>query len=254
MRRGWPLGCTTDSDRTAASSGCVAAARQPARTSAAVAREQAAEAGQARAAARRPARPRASRTSVDGLPQVVVAAAVPSSGQVAQPGGGEVVRGSARAASAVGVRVEQRVAVLGDEPEQQPVDDAQQGCVQVVEPDARRRRGARAASVLAGCWRKPVPRVSRACLDAVAQQVQRADALADGGGAPPLQPAVDRRRTVGRPRRGTGGTAGRAGRSRRRARRRTSPRGRTRRRPARSGVVESRSSRSTRPLETIAHR
>ena len=37
------------------------------------------------------------------------------------------------AAPRVGVAVEQRVAVLGDGPEQQPVDDAQQVLVHVVE-------------------------------------------------------------------------------------------------------------------------
>ena len=65
-----------------------------------------------------------------GLPQVGVPGADPAAGDPAQPGRGVVV-GVAGAGGVVGGRVEQGVAVLGDEPEQQPVHGAQQGALQV---------------------------------------------------------------------------------------------------------------------------
>ena len=76
--------------------------------------------------------------------------------QAAQPGGGEVLLRSGRGPRRSASRVEQRVAVLGDEEEEQPVDEAQQG---VRGRSSRRRRSLRAARSLAGWLRKPVPRV-----------------------------------------------------------------------------------------------
>ncbi len=93
-------------------------------------------------------------------------------------------------------RVEQGVAVLGDEEEQQPVDQAQQRPVVVV------------PAHLAGGQPVAQPGVGRVLQEAgaqllqrpghpVAQRVQGAGALLHGEAAPPLQPAAGRaRRTV----------------------------------------------------------
>jgi hypothetical protein len=70
-----------------------------------------------------------------GDPEVAVAAAVPSGGQPAQAGGREVgvVAPDGRR---VGVRCEQHLAILGDEAEQQPVDQPQQHPVVVLAGEA----------------------------------------------------------------------------------------------------------------------
>ena len=94
------------------------------------------------------------------LPQVAVRAASPHPGQAAQPGGGEVP-GVAFALLWPGVGAQQGVAVLGDEAEQQPVDQAQQGAVVLLvgEPAIAQRAAQR---LVAGWRRKPVPSAARA--------------------------------------------------------------------------------------------
>ena len=145
------------------------------------------------------------------LEQVGVARALNVLGQSAQALRRVVVDVARRGAVSSASRIEQQVAVLGHEQEQQPVDQAQQLAVVVllveraaVQPVAQGRVGrvrqeARArARVIA-------------CFDAVAQLVERARALLLGGLASTF-PASSR--SGARPRRATGGRAATAARSR----------------------------------------
>ena len=168
------------------------------------------------------------------------AGAAAAAGQAAQPGGGEVlvvpVAGLAQARLAVpsasSGSAEQGVAVLGDEPEQQPVHQPQQRAVEVVEVAARRWSRRSAQLRVAGWERKPVPRMRDRLLDAVAELIEGALARSAASCATAPASRMRGRRRRG-PRSGTRGRPGRAGRSRRTARRRRSPPGRTRRRRSR---------------------
>ena len=122
------------------------------------------------------------------LPQVGVGSAAADVGQPAQAGGGEVV-GVAGAGFGGGGGVEQGVAVLGDEGEQQPVDQAQQGAVVVAVGQLPVAQGGDQPAVV-GVAQEPGAQGADGGFDAVAQLVQGAGAGGDGFGAPVLHPAV----------------------------------------------------------------
>ena len=117
-----------------------------------------------------------------------VPAAGVGGGQVAQPGGGEVVGVAlaGRGGGAVGV---QQAAVFGDEQDDQPVGDAQQGAVQI--PVGVVSGGevlAQGDVVRAG--QESVAEVLQGDSDAVLQGEPGAGSDIDGLDAPALQPAV----------------------------------------------------------------
>ena len=123
-----------------------------------------------------------------------MAAAGVGGGQVAQPGGGEVV-GVAPAGRGVGAVGVQQAAVFGDEQDDQPVGDAQQGAVQVaVGVVSGGQVLAQGDVVRAG--QEAVAEVVQGDGDAVLQGEPGAGADVDGLDAPAFQPAV---RPVARP-------------------------------------------------------
>ena len=108
--------------------------------------------------------------------------AAATTGVRAQPGRREV-GGVAGASQWVGVGVVQDVAVLGDEDEDHPVHQPQQGLVQRGHVDVRAQRG------VVGMAQEPGAQGGDGLLHAVAQLVERAGAGGDGFDAPLLQPA-----------------------------------------------------------------
>ena len=96
----------------------------------------------------------------------------------------------ALAGQRVAGRVEQRVAVLGDEQEQQPVDEPQQLAVVVAGVRACRRAERVLELVVGGVGEEAAAECLDRLLDALAQRVERAGAVLAGGAGPALEPAV----------------------------------------------------------------
>ena len=211
-----------------------------------------------------PSVPRASKTSCDGLEQVAVPAAAVAAGELAQPGGGEVrgvpvaglaQAGPGRGVGVVGIGLQQRAAVLGDEPEQHPVDQPQQRPVEVVQLQVCVARIEAAAQLRVGrVGEEPGAEDGDGLLDAVAELVERPLALLGGEAAPLLQ-AAGRGAAVALDRE-PGLVAGQVEQHEVGEQLAVEDRlaGRTRRRTEPTSAVESRSSRSVAPLDRIAHR
>ncbi|CAM5320813.1 hypothetical protein SCANM63S_00615 [Streptomyces canarius] len=147
--------------------------------------EEAAEGGQPQF------RPSAGRTEAlddegEGLPLVAVRAAG-AAGEAAQAVRGEVLLVPV-ACGFVGVRVEEQSAVLGDEEEEQPVDEPQQGRVEVADGEGAGAQGLAQLRVV-GVGDEPGADHAEGRLDTLAKLLESAGAGVDGLGAPLLQRA-----------------------------------------------------------------
>ena len=128
----------------------------------------------------------------------VPAAAVPA-GELAQPSGGEVCgvpvaglaqSGPGRGVGVVGIWLQERAAVLGDEPEQHPVHQPQQRAVEVVQLQVCAAGIEATAQVRVGrMGEEPGAEDGDGLLDAVAELIECPLALLGGESAPLLQVA-----------------------------------------------------------------
>ncbi len=122
-------------------------------------------------------------------------AAVPTHRQAPQPAGGEVC-GVPLPLLQGRRRDEQRIAVLGHRPEQQPVGQPQQRRMHISQPHLPGRQPLPQVAVRR-VLQEPGAKGLQRLLNPLTQQCQRPHPLAHRGGAPALQPAVRRPTPVG---------------------------------------------------------
>ena len=199
--------------------------------------------------------PRSSPRAVDDEPQrrpeVGVLRASTPEGEPSQARRGEVL-GISLLGGRGRRRVEQGAAVLGDEAGRAGDRPGGRRAWWRSSTRASSSSSRRRSSVFAGCWRKPVPSASIASCTPPRRRLSARvpEAIEVVRHVSSQQSDAEPSRSA--PRRGTGGAAGRGERSRRIPRRRTLPRGRTRRMPGPRVSWSRAAAAACAPLDTTA--